>query len=352
MNAPIVSTQLASRLQQADLAQHALTQNYWNPRKNLFERSCPAPSELDDTPLHYWWLAHALDALTDRYERTQDPDTRQRMNDLLAGLVRANGGVITNDYYDDMEWLALACLRAFDATGEPGFAEATTTLWQDIKTGWNTHCDGGIAWRKFQMDYKNTPANAPAAILAARLNGRLGISDGLDWAIRIYHWNREHLVEASSGFVWDGMNREGDGLVDHEWRYTYCQGVMVGAGVELYRLTTEEHYLAEAVQTARKAVTDLVDPVSGALQYEEQGDGGLFKGILIRYLLQLLLVHPDAQIRAALTTNADSLWANARTEGGLFGPDWAKAPVLPIDLSTHLSGVFLLEAMLRLPNGL
>ncbi|HEX2863481.1 MAG TPA: glycoside hydrolase family 76 protein [Deinococcales bacterium] len=345
MNPPETRQQAAQR---AEDAQNALVRHYWNDEASLFERTSPKPGPDDTAPLHYWWLAHALDALVDRFERTGDAGTRDRLTRLLPGLVRANAGQLTNDYYDDMEWLALACLRAYDATGEQVFASAALDLWSDIQGGWNEHCGGGIAWRKFQLDYKNTPANAPAAILAARLHGRLGIADGLDWAERIYRWNREHLVNPQTGFVWDGMNREGDGRVDQTWRYTYCQGVMIGAGVELHRLTGNGDYLRDAKRTARTALAELSDPRSGTLQYEDQGDGGLFKGILVRYLGRLLQAQPDEEIQAALVRNAESLWSVARTPEGLCGPDWAGAVPSPLDLSSHLSGVMLFETLARL----
>ena len=92
---------------------------------------------------------------------------------MYQGILDRNGGVWPNDFYDDMEWLALAWLRAYNATGEEKYKEAALVLWEDIKTGWNEEQGGGIAWRKPQLNYKDTPANAPAVILAARLYKQL-----------------------------------------------------------------------------------------------------------------------------------------------------------------------------------
>lgn len=68
-----------------------------------------------------------------------------------------------------MEWTALALLRAYRVTGHEAYLNAVLDLWEDIKTAWNEQLGGGLAWKKDQLDYKNTPANAPAVILAARL---------------------------------------------------------------------------------------------------------------------------------------------------------------------------------------
>ncbi|NED68797.1 fructose-bisphosphate aldolase, partial [Streptomyces sp. SID10244] len=64
--------------------------------------------------------------------------------------------------------------------------------------------------------------------------------------------------------------------------YTYCQGVVLGAELELLRLTRREVHaeridrLLHAVQT--RMCHDGVIPGAGG------GDGGLFAGILARYL--------------------------------------------------------------------
>src|SRR5699024_3312802 len=69
----------------------------------------------------------------------------------------------------------------------------------------------------------------------------------------LYNWQREALVDSEDGFVWDGINRTGDGNIDKNWAYTYKQGVYIGASVELYRITNDSDYLNEAIQTAETA---------------------------------------------------------------------------------------------------
>ena len=167
---------------------------------------------------------------------------------MYQGILDRNGGVWPNDFYDDMEWLALAWLRAYNATGEEKYKEAALLLWEDIKTGWNEEQGGGIAWRKPQLDYKNTPANAPAVILAARLYKQFGKAEDLAWAKKIYDWQKANLVDPDTGFVWDGKNREGDGKIDKSWEFSYCQGVYIGAGVALYQVTGDKSYLADAAR--------------------------------------------------------------------------------------------------------
>ncbi|MNR10304.1 Glycosyl hydrolase family 76 [compost metagenome] len=167
------------------------------------------------------------------------------------------------------------------------------------------------------------------------------------WAKKIYDWQKANLVDPDSGFVWDGKNREGDGKIDKSWEFTYCQGVYIGAGVELYRVTGEKNYLADAARTAQASKARLTSPITGMLPSESNGDGGLFKGIFIRYLAELVLVDPSQKESLdLLVTNANSLWSYGRDEQRqMFSKSWATSPESAEDLSVNLSGVMLLERM-------
>src|SRR5699024_8231001 len=195
---------------------------------------------------------------------------------------------ITNDFYDDMLWMGLAVNRLHDYTQDGEHKEAVLELWEDIKTGWNDENGGGIAWNKSQLDYKNTPSNAPAVILAVRLYEKFENETDLEWAENIYEWQKETLVDPDTGIVWDGINREGDGNVDKNWLFTYNQGVFIGASLELYHITDESYYLSAAEKTIESTMEEFTD-ANGIIQENDVGDGGLFKGILIRYLSQMAL---------------------------------------------------------------
>ncbi|GIO10549.1 glycoside hydrolase [Cohnella xylanilytica] len=338
--------------ERAEEAQQALERAMWNPSIRMYDIETPCPNGECNTIFHYWWMAHAADGLVDGWLRTNGaPLYGERLSELHEGIREKNGGAYPNLLYDDMEWMAIAWLRAFEATGEAKYGETARLLWEDIKTGWNDAMGGGIAWHKEQLGYKNAPANGPAAIAAARLSrSPLGGAEELEWAEKIYRWMRSVLVDPDSGFVWDGINRQGDGRIDKDWRFTYCQGVFIGAGVELYRATGNRDYLADASRTASAAYAEWGE---SGLPDEGDGDGGLFKGIFVRYLTELAILEEAETGRSDradwLRRVAEELWERGRdSRRGLFGTSWSAAPGERVTLSAQLSGVFLLESLAKL----
>ncbi len=156
----------------SNIFQKNLEINFWNDELKIMNQCAPYNDKCNDK-LIYWWHAHVLDVILDAYKRTRDEKYKSKFDLVLNGTISLNGGTLLHNWYDDMEWMALALLRAFDTFGDEKYKQSTLILWKDIKTAWNCHMGGGMAWRKDQLDYKNTPANAPAAILAARLYSTL-----------------------------------------------------------------------------------------------------------------------------------------------------------------------------------
>ncbi|MFC6545124.1 glycoside hydrolase family 76 protein [Cohnella cellulosilytica] len=335
----------------ADEAGAELDLSFWDDKRGMFNNASPCILQACTDPFNYWWQAHAADALLDRYERTKDDGVRARVGELFEGIRDRNAGVWTNGYYDDMEWMALAWLRAYELLGDDKYKAAALELWTDIQGGWNEEMGGGIAWRKEQLDYKNTPANAPAVILAARLHRNFGSQDDLEWALKIYDWQKRTLVDPESGLVWDGINRTGDGAIDKDWKFTYGQGVFIGAAMELYEATGEEKYRDDVNKTADYVLEAMASPATGLLPNEGDGDGGLFKGVLVRYLTEWAAREPErgGQYGSLILENAASLWDYGRGgEAARFGTSWAQPPDTVVQLSSQISGTMLLEQAAKL----
>ena len=325
----------------ADRAQKALLEQFWDAGDVIFRHRLPHDRA---ERFSYWWQAHAIDALLDGYLRTKDPAYMELIQKELKGTIAHNGGTILNNWYDDMEWMALALLRLWDETKEDSYKKRVDILWRDIQSAWNGYMGGGMAWRKDQLDYKNTPANAPAAILAFRLYQRFGNEDDLAWGKKIFQWNRDNLMDPETFYVWDGMNRMGDGKIDYDWAFTYNQGVMIGAAVEYYRITGDKQHLNLAVNIAQESKRRFGDPNGGVFPYEGKDDCGLFRGIFFRYLAELLMEAPEeTELYDMLLKNAQSVAGKGMSDTGVIGGHWDKQPGEQVDLAQHLSGVMVLE---------
>jgi predicted alpha-1,6-mannanase (GH76 family) len=329
----------------ANEAVESLLKNYWNSEGQLFYDKYPQKTA---DVLNYWWAAHAIDVMADAYLRTGDAAYQNYADMVMKSVFKKNGSVI-HEYYDDMEWMALALLRLYNATGDNVYRTHAETLWQDITTGWNDTMGGGIAWKKTQIYYKNTPANAPAAILAARLYNLTKNKACLDWAKKIFAFLDEKLVDHETGEVYDGINRQFNGRIDKDWRFTYCQGVYIGAAVELYKITGDKAYLDKALLTADFSLKQFVGADGCFVEEGAGGDVGLFKGILIRYLAELYKINPGLPaIKDTLNKNVEILRGKGTNASGCISSLWSKAPEegAGSDLSVQLSGVMLYEMAL------
>ena len=330
----------------ADSSTTALISGYWDASGGYFSQN-----NQGNVNFNYWPQAHSLDVLVDAYMRTQSATYTGYMSQWYTGVPAKNGGSFLGQYYDDMGWNALAMLRTFDATSDTRWKDAVETVWANIQTGWNTTEGGGIAWQKNELYYKNTPANGPACILAARLYEQFSNPSDLTWAQQIYNWEKTTLVDPGTGLVYDGINGNNDGQLDVTDRFTYNQGLFIGAALEMYNITGQTLYLDDAIKTANYTISDPILSPSGLLRDEGQGDGGLFKGVFVRYFVQLILnKNLDAGTRNKyilfLKNNAQTLWLQGTARPGIFyGNNWSAAPTGETDLTTELSGAILMEGM-------
>jgi len=327
----------------ADSAQKALNTQFWSVDEKYYNQNNDG-----NKGFNYWWNAHALDVLVDGYNRTKDPSYTAKMDALLDGMYKKNGNKWTNNFYDDMEWMALASLRAYDATKDTKYKDLTDLLWTAIKGGWTTVNGGGIMWEKNSPSSKNACSNGPAIILACRLYKLNGNAGDLDWAKKIYNWQRASLVEAARGVVWDGYGNSNETAI-----YTYNQGTWLGGALELYTITKDNQCIKDAIRNANYVMNDLQKfSPNGVLKGENTGDGGLFKGIFIRYFTQLVLLgdldtYTKSLYLKYLKNNGESLLGKAtRLPEYVFSPDWSSSPTsAKLDCSVELSAIMLLEAI-------
>lgn len=325
----------------ANEATDALIDFFWNPTPGFFCSATNARNKFE-----YWPNAHALDVLTDAYIRTGEDKYKDLINKWHDGVKRKNTGW-WKTYYDDMEWTALAVQRAHQVAGDEKFDAAAVQIWKYIKKGWTDELGGGIIWRVDLINpSKNACSNAPAGIYAARQYKKTKGKEYLDWADKIYDWQRANLFDEKTGAVYDNIIVRSREL--NKQSYTYNQGTFIGCAVELYTIHGEEKYLKDAVLAADFTLNNLVR--NGVLVPGDHGDGGLFNGIFLRYLEQLIRCPNLDQSKknrytAFILANANTLLEEGRTpeHRGLYGPDWQRKVQAPFALTPQLSAAMLLD---------
>ncbi|MFF2299093.1 glycoside hydrolase family 76 protein [Arthrobacter sp. NPDC058127] len=333
-------------------------------------------------PWNYWWQAHYVDCLVDaglrelgsgsRFDGGDRPSAGELASRVVASIRLRNFLRYVNSYYDDMAWLALAVLRLDSLAGRaqrPGRrrnARLQKSLSPQFESASTDDMGGGTFWST-KRDFKNAPATAPVALHFARTGKRERAQGLLDWLDAT-------LFESTRGLYLDGAWIKEGKLVLAEQVYAYNQGPVLGALLEL----GGEANLARAaalVGSVAEHLTVCKPDTQGklVLRGEGTGDGGLFTGILVRYLA---LAAGDVRLSAAtratarelVLDTAGALWAGrmvrthaAKGTSGKYDDDgwlvFSTEPQRPaaetypvgtaVELSTQLQAWMVLEAAAR-----
>ncbi|WP_449374505.1 glycoside hydrolase family 76 protein [Arthrobacter psychrolactophilus] len=233
---------------------------------------------------HYWWQAHYLDALIDTAYLSLEQGDRimartelRRARALLFGIMIRNYGLFPNYFYDDMAWLALAAGRLntlsirLEARPSRLALHAVRALTRHLHGAHDQVLGGGI-YSSRKRDFKNTPANGPAALVFAR-------SGAKETAAAVADWLRRELFDPEIGLYLDGIHPSVTGRDVESTVYTYNQGPILATLLELGRPQDLEQAAALIA-----AISQQLSTPGRGLRLEPGGDGSLFTGILCRYL--------------------------------------------------------------------
>jgi uncharacterized protein YyaL (SSP411 family) len=209
---------------------------------------------------------------------------REKRNDgyLVYAVNRgmSQGNAMINNVYDDQMWLAREFVAAYENTNDVNYLNKAKDLVTYIISGWDDSINpatgeewGGIYWGPTYTS-KHTCSNAPIIGVLVDMYYITEDASYLNWAKKIYDFTYTTL-RLSDGTYGDMIGTEivGGQTISHggidESRYSYNSGAMITAGVELYRATSEEHYLTDALVTAKAAYEYFgnEDLVEGYVQY-------------------------------------------------------------------------------------
>ncbi|EJT77322.1 hypothetical protein GGTG_07234 [Gaeumannomyces tritici R3-111a-1] len=328
-----------------------LNGGYYNEAQGLWSPSDP------------WWLTgNALHSVLDYMDATGSREylalarnTIDRNKGVLpswpqgAGLFRAAST-------DDTAWWALALTRMYDVTGELQYLDIAVLDFEYLGGHWDASaCGGGVIQELApgREPYKNAISNALYVKLAASLAVR-DPSDPqyLQRATEGWEWFRRSGMINADGLVNDGIDAACRNNGQMTW--TYNQGAVIGALVELSRASGDGAYLepARAVADAVMRSPELMRG-DGVLKESCEVDRGdfcnadqsSFKGIFARNLAELDRALDGNPYRDFLRKNAQVASGPGRDGDSNYGLRWA-GPFVGTSMSAQSSAVGLLVAAL------
>ena len=340
----------------ADSATTVLVNHYWSTERHVFTLINDDFDFTQSVDYTYWQEAHAMDVIIDAYLRTGDKKYSDMFPLWYEGVKKCNWqdrNGFRGEYYDDTAWIALTIMRMYEATKEDKYLETVKDLWAYLQGAWDEE-NGGLAWTVKKRNSKNACTMGPATILGVHIYNVTKNQADLEWAKNIYEWEYGNLYNPATGAVYDNYNTDTQEL--STTTLSYNQGTFGGAAYALYKATGEQSYL----QTARKAFyygmtsSNIIDTGNNIIRDEGNNHNNeLFKGIYMRYLVQILDEPALESIyrnkfATFLNNNAETAWRNGVKKNELqmyFSSNWAQ----PITGSTsnmecQVAGCTLLEA--------
>jgi hypothetical protein len=236
-------------------------------------------------------------------------------------------------YYDDNAWVGLNLVHEYELTSNASDLALAQNEFNFDVTGWDTSttdgCPGGVFWEDTAGSQRNATANGANAELGLELDELTGNNSDLVWATRMYQW-AVTCLRTAGGLYDDHVNADGS---VNTTIWSYNQGVMVGAGVLLYKLTGTSSYLTQAQQTASASV--LYFGTGSVLSNQ----GPAFNAIYFRNLLFLNSVLPDDGYASEAQSFGSSMWAQRQASTGLIDPQYGVNGTAPmVEIYSLLAG--------------
>lgn len=280
-----------------------------------------------------------VDDVADRYaalEAYWNSETDPPGYDSYLRPPHGHGG---DKFYDDNEWIALGFqqLHYMTAGGDQAAMRRASEIFDLVVFGWDTDpshpCPGGVFWTQATWSNdRNTVSNAPGAEVGLRMYLAERRPEQLEWSTKMYDWTRTWML-APNQLYWDHVDLAGT-IEKTQWSYN--QGVMIGAGVLMYRATGKREYLEQARETAVSALAFYAENERYFTQPAR------FNAIFFANLLQLSVYWPDPAYRQAMEWYANESRRRFRdAETGLYRFE-GNGPVTLLEQS----GMIRIEAML------
>ena len=173
-------------------------------------------------------------------------------------------------FYDDNTWAAVACMEAYQVTGEKRYRDRAIEIFDKfVVNGWDsTGKPGGLRWgTKAGLEDRNdktvsaTAAGALAATLISSVHDRKA---KLAWAKLALDWIRDKL-STKDGLIYDGFKAPGFERMGTVW--TYNTGVPIRAAVTYAKAANDRSYRLWAVKMGNACLDRELSPMyDGAVE--------------------------------------------------------------------------------------
>lgn len=216
---------------------------------------------------------------------------------------------IDTRFFDDNQWIAIACLDAYQRTKQKSYLDTAELIYRFMMTGYDQAGGGGIYWKEDDKTTKNTCSNGPGVLIALQLYKIKKDRKYLDTALDLYRWTNTHL-QAPSGVYYDAIKLPSmkiDSAV-----YTYNTGTMLQSSVQLYEITKEKKYLQEAQRVAKAARQHF-------FRKQKFPDHYWFNVVLLRGYIELYQVDADPQYLKLFKQDAERIWKEEKDAKDLIG---------------------------------
>jgi hypothetical protein len=197
-----------------------------------------------------WTFDLDIQGAEDAYERTQSPQLRQLVNNLLTTwLIYTPPPWSWDGWNDDIGWYSLALVRGYQMTGNANFlAQAEYGFNYAFGRGWDTNFNGGGIWEEQPVDDSGEPGKNPLACdsllqTTCMIYQSTGDTNYLNRALQIYGWVRTNLFE--SGLICGSISTNG---VVNTTPNLYNQGTFLDCANLMHNITGQQTYYNDALQ--------------------------------------------------------------------------------------------------------
>lgn len=304
----------------AETLQQAIYQHLYNKGTQLFIQTTD-PAKNHNPHADLWGLCAMVQAANEM--ETLQPDSpflrpvMKAIGEYYYDSLPAPGyaSYVVNEkiedrYYDDNQWIGIACMDAYARTKEKKYLETGRLIYNFMMTGFDTVTGGGLYWKEGDRSTKNTCSNGPGVLLALQLYNATHQQPYLDTALMLYNWTNKHLL-SPEGVYWDAIKPLKQNHIDSA-TYTYNTGTMLEANVKLWHITHQQRYLSEAKRLAEGSYRHF-------FRRGRFPPSGWFNAVLLRGYEALYAVDKNPRYLKAMQQYADTVWQHDRDAQNLLG---------------------------------